>query len=90
MQMNGNNQSSKGNSGKLLNRKSKIKFKENKMRRRIKNAAEQYDKKFGKSKRGQFYLSDLYEIEEETGLNPWDSISMALRAGFMIGYRCKR
>lgn len=59
------------------------------MRKRIKNAAEEYDKRFGESERGQFYLSDYYEIQEETKLESWDSISMALKAGFMIGYRCK-
>lgn len=67
----------------------------------IKDIAE-YDRRFesGKSLKGIFYVSDIMQIYDDTPCfadgqgksrkDIYTAISNALRAGFMVGYRCAR
>ena len=50
----------------------------------------EYERQFEKKKsiEGRFYTFDLYQIADISGNNKWEMISNALKAGFMIGYKC--
>ena len=64
------------------------------MERDLKKYIKEYDKNFsGGGNRGKFYFSDFRQIREMTGRgNGQDTIfrtiDLALRAGFMVGYKC--
>lgn len=59
------------------------------MNHRIDKAIKEYEKKFDGTARGNFYARDLYEIEALTeGMGIYDALYAALKAGFVIGYRC--
>ena len=64
------------------------------MKRDLKKAVQEYDKRYSKkdSGEGAFYASDIIQIKEMSEGNTaanllFDAISNALKAGFMIGYR---
>ena len=64
------------------------------MKRNLKKYITEYDKKYLNSKRnkGAFFVSDYYQIfslskDAAGGLDLWELIDNALKAGYMIGYR---
>ena len=59
------------------------------MNRDLQKAIADYKKKFdnNKCRKGIFYASDFYQIKDISNGEYWGSISNALMAGFMIGYR---
>ena len=70
------------------------------MKRDLSRLTAEYEKKYynapTNSKRGQFWLSDYMQIMEMSkdcqggGVDLYDLVSNALKAGFMIGYNTRR
>ena len=61
------------------------------MARSIRKAVADYDKATRKGRYGAFYCSDFEEIKElatqNGGISFFEAVDIALKAGFMIGYR---
>lgn len=59
------------------------------MNHRIDKAIKEYEKKFYGTAKGNFTVRDLYEIKALTeDQSIYDALYEALKAGFVIGYRC--
>ena len=67
------------------------------MQRNLKKAVEDYNAKFGsmKNNKGAFFVNDYFQIREMSLENSEKDILLtaidnALKAGFMIGYKCAK
>lgn len=62
---------------------------------RMKNAIDEYEKRFYPDKKGSFKLSDIHEVvdlstSEEGSIGIFRLCYNAQRAAFVIGYRCRK
>lgn len=53
----------------------------------MQKAIDDYKKKFWKTNKEIFWLSDMIQIKEISKGDYWDTLQNALISGFMIGYR---